>query len=67
MEITVEEIENLITRLPQERLQEFRVWYEKFDAHLWDEQIHQDIDNGNLDSLAAQAIAAHKAGRSRKL
>lgn len=67
MDVTVEQIEHLITQLPQEQLKKFRAWYEKFDAELWDQQIQKDAINGNLDTLAAQAIADHKAGKSRKL
>jgi len=67
MEASVTEIEKIISQLPQEQLKQFRAWYEKFDAENWDEQIEEDVSNGKLDSFAASAIAAHKAGKSRKL
>jgi len=67
MEITVEEIENLIIQLPQKQLRKFRAWYEKLDSDMWDEQIEKDAVSGKLDGLAAAAIADHKAGRSKKL
>ncbi len=67
MDATVEEIENIITQLPQEQLKQFRAWYEKFDSNKWDEQITIDINNGKLDKLAAMAKADHKLGNSRKL
>ncbi len=67
MEITVEEIENLIIQLPQKQLNKFRVWYEKFDSDMWDEQIKKDVVSGKLDVLADTAIIDHKAGRTKRL
>ncbi len=67
MEITVEEIENVITKLPQDQLRKFRVWYEKFDSDAWDKQIEKDVFSGKLDVLAEIAIADHKAGKSIKI
>jgi len=67
MESIVEEIENAITRLPQDQLTRFRAWYEKFDSDVWDEQIQEDASSGRLDALAEVAIAEHQAGKSRVL
>ena len=67
MPTTVENIENEITHLPQDQLRNFRQWYEKFDAGIWDEQIEQDINHGKLDQLAAAAIAEHRAGKTKQL
>jgi len=67
MEISVEEIEDLIAHLPQEKLNKFRLWYEKFDRDTWDAQIQKDAISGSFDALAAQAIADHKTGKSKKL
>lgn len=63
MAVSVEEIENLISQLPNNQLKEFRAWYQKFDSEIWDKQIKQDIMSGALDELAEKAIADHKAGR----
>ena len=67
MGITVEELEKLITQLPQDQLRKFRAWYEKFDSDVWDEQIEKDVASGKLDALAEAAIAEHRVGRSKKL
>ena len=67
MAITVEDIEEAITQLPQEQLSKFRAWYEKFDSDAWDGQIERDAMMGKLDSLADAAIADHKAGKSTSL
>ena len=57
MSITVEDIENAITQLPQKQLRQFRGWYEEFDSDSWDEQIEKDVAAGKLDLLAEAAIA----------
>jgi hypothetical protein len=35
--------------------------------HLWDLQIAQDVKAGRLDHLAEEALAEHKAGKTRPL
>jgi len=64
---TVKEIEQAVVQLSKNQLAEFRAWYEKFDADVWDRQIEEDIAAGKLDALADAAIADHKAGRTKKL
>lgn len=67
MSMTVEDIENAITQLPQNQLRRFRGWYEKFDRDSWDEQIEKDAVAGKLDAFAEAAIVDHKAGKSKKI
>lgn len=55
------EIEKAITQLPREQLKKFRVWYQKFDAKMWDEQIEKDIHSGKLDELAQKAIQGQRS------
>ncbi len=64
---TVEEIKEAITQLPPQALQEFRAWYEQFDAQVWDEQIEADVEAGRLDQLAAEAIRAFRNGEATEL
>jgi len=64
---TVEEIEKAVSQLNEVELKKFRVWYEKFDSKVWDEQIEKDISEGKLDNLADKAISDHRGGSSRKL
>lgn len=64
---TVENIEKAIRQLPPDQLREFRAWYEKFDSDAWDEQIEADAVSGKLDAIADAAIAAHIAGKSKKI
>jgi hypothetical protein len=45
----------------------FRAWFETFDAEQFDAAIERDARAGKLDVLADEALAAHRAGRSRDL
>ena len=67
MSISVEEIQNLVSQLPNKQLKKFRAWYQEFDSNTWEKQIEQDVLSGALDDLAKKAIADHKAGKSEKL
>jgi hypothetical protein len=67
MSRSVQDIEKAIAELPKDQLMEFRAWYQEFDSNAWDDQIERSAKSGKLDSLAEQAIADHKAGKSRKL
>jgi hypothetical protein len=64
---TAEDIEKAIERLPPHELARFRAWYEEFDAQRFDAAIERDARAGKLDAQADEAIAAHRAGRSREL
>jgi hypothetical protein len=45
----------------------FRAWFEAFDAQEFDAAIERDAQAGKLEALADEALAAHRAGRSREL
>lgn len=64
---TAEEIEKAVERLPPGELARFRAWFEAFDAAQFDAAIERDARAGKLDALADEALAAHRAGRSREL
>jgi hypothetical protein len=53
--------------LPEEQLQKFREWFDRFDAKKWDEQIEKDVKSGRLNSLIDKAIGEHKTGKTKKL
>ena len=63
----VEKLERKIAELSPEELTVFRRWFAEFDAAVWDAQLEADARSGALDGLAEEAIADHKAGRSRAL
>jgi hypothetical protein len=52
---------------PPQELARFRAWYEVFDAQQFDAAVERDAKAGKLDALAEEALAAHRAGRSREL
>lgn len=63
----LEKIEQQITRLSDEELEAFRTWFAEYDSEHWDEQLEQDAKSGKLDDLADEAVADHRAGRTRPL
>ena len=64
---TAEEIERAIERLDPRELARLRAWFESFDARRFDSAIERDAQAGKLDGLAEEALADHRAGRSRDL
>ena len=63
----VDEIEQAVRDLGPEDLQEFREWFARFDAEVWDKRLEEDSSAGRLDDLVEQAVAEHAAGRTRPL
>ncbi len=64
---TVESLEQAVKNLPPRQLAEFRRWFAEFDAAAWDAQIEADAAAGKLNALAAEALAEHRAGRTREI
>jgi len=64
---TIEKLEREIQKLSPEELGNLRDWFRKYDAEAWDRQIEEDASGGRLDRLAEEALAAHKAGRTKEL
>jgi hypothetical protein len=63
----VEKLEDEVQKLNPDELAAFRNWFRNFDSDEWDREIERDILAGRLDRLAEEAIAAHKAGRTREI
>jgi hypothetical protein len=63
----VENIEQEVRDLTPSELVAFRRWFLEFDAQVWDRQIEEDIREGKLDKLADEALASHRAGKSKEL
>jgi hypothetical protein len=64
---TTEDIEKAVEQLAPRELARFRAWFEAFDARQFDAAIERDSDAGKLDARADEAVAEHRAGRSREL
>lgn len=65
--MTIEDLEKVITGLPDDQLATFRAWFEQFDAARFDQQIERDAKAGKLDRLADEAMADLRKGRAREL
>ena len=63
----VEKIEQEIRRLDDEAFAQLRQWFIEYDHARWDRQIEADAAAGKLDSVAAEALAEHRAGKTRPL
>jgi len=63
----VEKLESVVQRLNRDELAAFRDWFRKYDSDEWDREIEEDILAGRLDRLAEEAIAEHKAGRTKEI
>ena len=63
----VEKLEKEVQNLSPSELADFRKWFAAFDALKWDHQIEEDVRGGKLDGLAAESLAAYKAGKTREL
>jgi hypothetical protein len=64
---TGEDIEKAVEQLAPHELARFRAWFEAFDAREFDAAVERDAQAGRLDAHADEALAAHRAGRSREL
>ena len=63
----VEKLENEVQQLNPDEFAAFRDWFRRYDSDEWDKEIERDVSAGRLDKLAEEAIAAHKAGRTREI
>ncbi len=64
---TAEDIEKAIEKLDPRELARFRALFETFDTERFDAAIEHDARTGKLDAFAEEALAEHRAGRSRDL
>ena len=62
---TVQEIETAIGQLPRQELCRLVAWMQERFADEWDSQIEEDLRAGRLASLAQEALAEHRAGRTK--
>lgn len=63
----LEEIEQDIEKLSKNDLSRFRQWFLEYDAGAWDDQFQADVEAGNLDKYAEEAIKDFRAGKAREL
>lgn len=63
----LQQIEKDISELPAQDVAKLKAWLDEFHEEMWDRQIEADIKAGKLDKLAEEAVADHRAGRTRPL
>jgi hypothetical protein len=63
----LEQIETAILSLPSNEFEKLKRWFFDLDYQRWDEQLEQDIADGNLEAFAQEAIAEFEAGHCRKI
>ncbi|HQB39861.1 MAG TPA: hypothetical protein PL053_11385 [Deltaproteobacteria bacterium] len=64
---SLQRIESQVAALPEQELRKFRSWFDEFDAQSWDRSLTADINNGKLDSIAAETLAYYSACKCKKL
>ena len=65
--ITLEQIEQAVTALPDDEFRKLFDWLIELDHKKWDRQIAEDSKQGLLDELANQALAEYRQGRTTRL
>ncbi|WP_097140874.1 hypothetical protein [Rhizobium subbaraonis] len=64
----LEKIEESVASLDSEDFAAFSRWFELLQAKRWDEAFDRDARaSGKLSELADEALAEHRAGRTRQL
>lgn len=64
---TVQLIEDQIQRLDSQSFAAFRNWFIEYEHTRWEGQIASDSEAGKLDFLIDEALAEHRAGKTKPL
>lgn len=60
---TVTEIKEAVQALPEDQLEEFSSWFDKYEEERWDRQIERDQKSGPLGNLMDKARDDFGAGK----
>ena len=63
----VQLIERQVAKLDGSALAAFRNWFQKYDALCWDREMRSDARTRKFEKLANEALAEHKAGKTKSL
>ncbi len=63
----VADIESAVEKLSEHELDDFRRWFDTFDAARFDAKIERDAKSGKLNEFAAAALDDLASGRVRAL
>ncbi len=64
---TIQLIEDQIQRLDSQSFAAFRNWFIEYEHTRWERQIASDSEAGKLDFLIDEALAEHRAGKTKPL
>lgn len=64
---TVQLIEDQIKHLDNQSFAVLRGWFIEYEHARWDQQMATESEAGKLDSLIDEALAEHRAGKSKPL
>ena len=65
--MTITELEQAVTNLSEQELENFRAWFDEYYAQMWDKQIEEDAKSGRLDNLLAEVDKEYNEGLSDPL
>ncbi|MEA5534086.1 hypothetical protein [Crocosphaera sp. XPORK-15E] len=63
----VELLKQHIVELDDDSFSKLRDWLIEFDQTRWDKKLEADSNSGKLDFLINEALAEHKAGKTKDL
>ncbi|ACK67759.1 conserved hypothetical protein [Rippkaea orientalis PCC 8801] len=63
----VELLKQHIVELDDDSFSKLRDWLIEFDQARWDKKLEADSNSGKLDFLINEALAEHKAGKTKDL
>ena len=65
--MSLQELEDNVTRLSETELVTFSKWFDEFMAEQWDRRFEEDVRAGRLDAIGRQADEHFEAGRCTPL
>ncbi len=65
--MSLQELEETVTRLSETELVTFANWFDEFMANQWDRRFAEDVQAGRLEALGRQADEQFEAGRCTPL
>ena len=65
--MSVEQIEQEVSKLERDQFARFSAWFEQFRADAWDKQITSDAEDGKFDTVFAEIDGELQRGEIRPL
>ncbi|MGD2179916.1 hypothetical protein [Lusitaniella coriacea] len=65
--MSIKELETAIMRLSVREVSELTVWLIEYHQQLWDKQIEEDLESGQLDALLDEVEREYEAGTAKPL